>query len=1702
MMRKTEALEVALQHHIATQAAFHFCWAMHAEKWTIDYDERRLSVPLTVHTASESDMPALRTRISCEAEASLHIATGPLLRANLFITQDDQANWLHIALHHIVSDGISWRAFIEAVNRYYQQKVNDQSLSSDVNNDYIRWSLAIHEHAGQVPGSVKQYWDPINWRQAMPLPRHWIIDASGKQPVPQRLSFSLSVDETKRLLQHVVKAHAATINAVLLSALLVSWQELTHVTPLTLVCEGHGREGLDHLPNIDFSSTHGWFTSLYPLVLCLETDLLTSDWHSRVMHVQAQLDKVPRRGFDFLPLLMQSADKDAHTAFNQIPMKFNYLGQYPETVGPLHFSNMPVANPLGKCNSPTHLIDVESGVIDGALAFTVWVDKSLDVEAVGAWVTHFHHVLVDLIEKSASLAGGSPVFREDMTQLTVPSFPLSPLQQGLYGLCHASDDAALYTVEASLVMAGDISEENVKQCWMALVQSHDFFRTVLVEENATEDTLPRQVTLPQVNLPWLSFDITNEPAIRQKQSIQSTLEALRGHLMLEAGALLFRLVWFKLAEERYQFTWLHHHILVDGWTLNHVLSHFIQKYPNTDGVPELQPSFQSFINTQAQQTNGQEAKAFWTGHLSPLVEREKQAFVCVEERESNKSHGFSEEIHPLPQDVMQPLRVWARSQGLTVNTLCQLAWSLMLCYYTDEKVSCHGTTVNLKTDEAMTGLTINTVPICFKWQSNTTLLDSATCYQETVGDIFAQATWPLQDITATHGKLFDIELFNTLFIMEDYAGLPTENTHFRVVEQHLEERNHYPLTGLIKQQNNLVLIYDTHVFSQKTIRQFAARYVQLLAQLPTLKTLEDIDFLLPDEKAFLNAVNQTEKQVGEHQTLVDAFACAVQQYANEPALLFDGETMTYQALDVASTHVAHQLLAHGVKPGDIVPLLCERSFELMVILWGILKAGCAYLPLDKEWPMKRLDTILKDSRAAHWMVQDVLWAPSLATLSVTRIALSASIVSSAKALPSVAPTELAYVIYTSGSTGTPKGVMISHEAIMNRLHWIQDTYNLQAGEVVLQKTPYTFDVSVWELFWPLLCGGQLHMALPDKHKDPYYLLETITRHPIHYVHFVPSMLMIFLNVCQRKIKSAVKYVFSAGEPLSSDLAMKFYQIFSCQLDNLYGPTEACVIATHHACDPNKKEEITSIGEIVANTKAYVLSQHGYHYANLMKGELYLSGISLAMGYLNQAAISEKFFIRKNYGGKQVTLYKTGDYAYWDITKKLYYQGRGDEQIKLLGLRIEPQEIEEKLVDLDGISQAVVLPDLANKMLAAFIVCRNYPPGVLDDVQSAQLIKRLSKGLPSAFVPIQYIVVDSIPLLVSGKIDRACLLRQLASESNKSKNQTMPSCHNFAKLSEFIKKFLKLNDINPDQSLLKAGIRSIQWISLLLHINTEFKINITFDDVYQQPTIRSIVNIINQKKKNKDNSTDSIVPLKPSGSKTPLVLIHAIGGTVINFFPLTECFDSDRPLYGIQDVGLNDPSLKFKSFEEMAAFYLKKLKKQFGSKKFILGGLSFGATMAVEIVRQLGDEYTFPIVMIDGWAYYTDEVHQYSYLQQYLKHYYQSLEKEFPEEFNMLPQGLLSVHLARAKLLAQYKIQRVKQKIILFKARDTPPILKPIDAYDNHWSEYASQKIQIFAVPGSHDSLINKQNAPMLTIKLSKILNLVEEEQNILLEPFC
>ncbi len=939
-------------------------------------------------------------------------------------------------------------------------------------------------------------------------------------------------------------------------------------------------------------------------------------------------------------------------------------------------------------------------------------------------------------------------------------YPLSPTQKGMLFHSVLEPDAPVYFEQFSFTIAGNLDEDIFRKSWEHLVASTPVFRTVFRWSKLKD---PLQIVLKELPVDIALIDLSGMDQPDQYPRIDEFMVKERSSPFKLEEWPLMRLTLFKLGNERHHFLWSHHHILIDGWCMPLVLKDLFETYLSlmTGQTPPrpMRRAYKDYINWLANQDQDK-ARSFWIGMLDGF---ETPNILPYDYRRGEIDETGSSMVRlSLPADMSDKLKEVARKERITISTLLQAAWAVLLRTYSVQDDVVYGTTVSgrpadLKGSEDIIGLFINTLPVRVKFDDQTTL--SGVCKQ--IQDIsvgmreFEYSLLP--DVKAASGIPRDQNLFDSIFVFEN---VPTDavsgmrNNGLGISNVKGFEMTNFPITIIAVPGDilNIDIHYHKALFSNLTVSRMTGHMRQVLNAMVDnpAKKISEVDILTLDEREeILIGFNKTDSYWPEDKCPYQSFEEQVLKTPDKTALWFDGKSLSYMELNSKANCLANFLKKKGLETEGKVCLLMERSLEMIISILAIHKAGGCYVPMDPEYPKARLEYMLEDSASRFLLTQENLAArlnrlPADVVL-IDKESVEISNENNMNPAPSATPSNLSHIIYTSGSTGLPKGVMIEHSNVTAFLSWCQEEFQFEEYEEMIASTSMCFDLSIFEFFLPLVTGARVIIL-----KSSLEINDYLNEHSATMINTVPSAIRYLCTVAEKKHR--VKAVNLAGEPLKLDLVKDIYSNLDVGIiRNLYGPTEDTTYSTNFRV-PKDFNRQPLIGRPLSNGQAYVLDKNLKPVPIGIKGEIYLSGAGLARGYFNAPEKTAQRFIPHPFSNKWKYIYKTGDLGSWLPDGNLDFHGRVDYQVKIRGNRIEMGEIEARLA-LHEMIKDVVIADKddseGNKYLVCYYVSEN-------EIPVAELRTFIQEKLPEYMVPSRFIKMEELPLTPNGKVDRKAL----------------------------------------------------------------------------------------------------------------------------------------------------------------------------------------------------------------------------------------------------------------------------------------------------------------------------------------------------------
>ena len=1029
-------------------------------------------------------------------------------------------------------------------------------------------------------------------------------------------------------------------------------------------------------------------------------------------------------------------------------------------------------------------------------------------------------------------------------------YPLSPLQSGM--LFHAIYDerSTHYFEQIAYRLTKELCIAHVEKSLKILSERHDILRTAFSYENVSE---PLQVVLKDRDIAFCFEDKRR----LSSDEIAGWMEAYKAEDRKKSFNLkkdpLLRASFIRVGEEAYEIIWSFHHIILDGWSIAVLNAEFWDIYNAVTAGRKLRlpgpVQYKSYIQW-LEKRNKRNDIDYWLNHLNGYSK-----LATVARNHQSESYQASEYDFRLSKTLTGQLEEMAQKNNSTLNAMMQAIWGTLLAKYNNTRDVVFGAVVSgrpscLEGVESMVGMFINTIPVRVSYDERTSFAQLAS--QVTRDGVKARDHQYslLAEIQSSYGKL---KLLDHILVFENYpvsAGDSRDEVSDTISNVHKFTQTNYDLNIIIVPgaEVSLKFNYNSHTYQASFIQKLATHFQTIASQIIQNRyiNVDSIELLSEKEKAsLLLEFNDTTTHYPQYQTLQERFEEQVSKTPDHTAAVFAGEELTYQELNERANQLAHYLRKRGVREECLVGICMERSLSLITGVLGILKAGGAYVPMDPEYPKDRIDYMIKDS-GVSLVISHGYAIPSLEGQGeVSVIALNPDWFSEQQE-PNTNPEtdtkghHAAYVIYTSGSTGNPKGVVNTHRGILNRLMWAQDFFQLNQSDRVLQKTTTCFDVSVWELCWPLLTGATLVLARPGGQKDPEYLKEAIEEHAITTIHFVPSMLDVFLPTLSPPDGQSLRRVLCSGEALLPSQVGLFKELLpDVRLYNLYGPTEAAIDVTCWAVPEGEGTVKTvSIGRPVANTQLYIVDDRHRLLPVGVVGELCIGGTQLARGYLNRPALTQQKFIANPWAEAGERLYRTGDLARWLPDGQVEYLGRVDNQVKIRGNRIELGEVENTLKNCERVRQSVVTAcedQGGNKRLIGYVV----PDG---SFSRDEILQYVASKLPEYMIPTLLIEIDEMPLLPNGKVDKKALPTptRLALTSQRFAPPRNP-VERF--LIEVWNDLLHTNEVGIYDNFFEVGGHSLTALLVTSRILKEFRVSVDLKTFFNHPSIAALARII-------------------------------------------------------------------------------------------------------------------------------------------------------------------------------------------------------------------------------------------------------------------
>ncbi|MEN3810128.1 amino acid adenylation domain-containing protein [Chromobacterium piscinae] len=1644
-----------------------------------------------------------------------------------------------LAVHHLAVDGVSWRALLPELQSACEAAMAGEAVQLPREEFGLReWAKTL---AAQVPARRGELamWRGMLAGKADALSAKALDPARDRHDTARHSRALLGEATSAALLQKLPNACRATVEEILLAALLLACRGEFDAPRLRVGLESHGRYASDD--GIHLGRTVGWLTAEYPARFDLSARA-TGDASAleALRAVKRVMRAMPDHGLGYG--VLRYLDDEHGPALgaletqNRPALLFNYLGRFQAGDGewtPLaaggRFADafavdIDPALPLQYGLEANVFVD-ESGAAPRVAVNWTWADALYGADAIerlGLRMDSAIAALAHLAERDPLAAadalvaaetlgsGGAPLSDAELAALCArhgslaAALPVLPLQQGLLFHAQLGEAAGKYNSITRVTFEGPLGSDRLRAALAAVLRRHPQLAAGFDSEAQTEPLQLLPLVLPE--WPWRELELA--ASADEAEALQALEHEELNRDFTVGGPGDGPLLQATLARHGQLSTLFltAHHLVVDGWSTPIMLRDLLAAYGDgPDTLSSIRVDYPSVV------------RALSARDLTPARQLWLQTLDGVKPTLLFGQQMAAPEVRELelvvPKALEDALTERCRERGLTLNTAMQGMWGALLSVLTGRNDVVFGSPVSGRfspvdgVDEHI-GLFSNTIPVRVVLRPDATLWDQLADLQARQIRLLEHDGLGLAEIQRLAGAA---TLFDTLLVVENYPDQDMQSRDYhcaRIASLRNRGHTHYPLTVLALPGDRLRLLIEYRDLVKQP-QQLAERMLALLEHLAYQPELPWSAFnpLTGSERELIEQVNATATAtVIPETTLPSLLEAQAARTPDAPALLDEARALSYAETRAQVAHLAGRLADAGVKPGDIVAVALPRSAHLSLALMAAQEAGAAYLPLDTGYPDERLAYMVADAKPAL-IVTCAELAPRFASMGALLLQDELAADPQAFDAPALTPDHAAYLLYTSGSTGRPKGVLVSHRAIVNRLLWMQHEYGLGADDVVLQKTPCSFDVSVWEFFWPLIVGAKLFMAPPDAHRDPEALLELIAARGVTTLHFVPSMLAALLahmrgDAAARSAQAAsLRRVFCSGEALSRELADGYAGLIDAPLHNLYGPTEAAVDVSYQpAAKPAPESASVPIGLPVWNTALRILDAALRPVPVGAPGELYLCGVQLAHGYLGRPDLTASRFVADPYADGE-RMYRTGDIARWLPDGAVEYLGRSDDQLKIRGQRIELGEIEAALLAQPGVARAVVharalggqaahAAGADNRQLVGYVIAADQDnPPEADALRAA-----LAKVLPAHMVPVAVMRLADFPLSANGKLDRKALPEPSAAASIDGR-EPRPGLE--SRIAALFAEILERDAVRADDDFFALGGHSLLAMRLAATLRRELKLPVSVGQIMSSPTVAKLAAVLSDAGLASDPALagfGEVLPLR-AGKGRPLFCIHPASGFAWQYSGLSRYLRQGLALVGLQSPRPDGAIARCADMDEVCDRHLANLRRIQPQGPYHLIGYSLGGTVAQALAAKLwqqGEEVAF-LGLLDtypsegqDWNGPTEEEAKAEVARE--QEQFMSATEDAADAFMLREKTEMFGHIVAnyqdaVRLLSQARTPRYDGEATLFVARRTLP-----DGMDvrETWRPHLAG-LSVHELDCAHEDIVSPQSLETLGPLLDGIL---------------
>ena len=1455
LIHLTKALQFVFQTHESLKTFFFRSNGNWTQRVTSTQDGSIL-IQFEDHSEKEmSEAVNLRSQGRFRISKILDIEKGPIAAAIFFKGGDAHVSYLFLTVHHLVVDAVSLRIIIEDVNSVYEQLKKEEQPSLPVQmTSFLSWTNEISNLYKNGDHAEIEYWRSVTEGSKDSWPAKY-SEQLNIESLAATETISFSVQDTEAL-QKIAELNRSNIGNIILAAFIRELSKVSGSDIVYLDVEGHGRETFGAAD--DVSRTVGWFSSLYPVAINASGN---PSLEAMLLRVKATLREIPNSGVGFGALLAYGSNEICqyirHTHIRSIC--FNFFGTFDSGSkgGIFNLIRDEMDQMVDPAAKRAYDIEISGEVRQDLLYISIRFGTQRYVS---------EEIAVLLGNVRASLVGSTRI----QSAMDYQQWPITPIQDGMLFQSSIDPESGLYTMQMACTLLGSFDSSSFTRAWVDVMNTHSILRAAFITGESGNYTMIIRdgIQMPISQLDWSGEDLKS---IDQKLADFLINDRRKGFQYFKAP--LMRGAIVRLSEDRHYFIWTHHHLILDGWSVGVVLKDLFARYKvnigmSLDNGPIVAGSFSKYLSWLSKRPF-EMSRGFWQRALAGLTEP-TQIHLARDETEHHlmKTTGHKKVSFTLEGKERDLLSEFANIGRVTLSTVFQGVWALLLKNYSGNSDVCFGTVVSTRPiefigDEPTAGPFINTLPLRLKINENEISIDWLRSVQIQVSEMLNHAHCSLVDIQSCSDIPREMSLFDSIFAFENYPiseSLSEKLGEINIENIEWHEGTEFPLSLVVVPGVHIKveLQYRSDHFSELMMSRLMLDYKRLLKIITTNPDLKLREISINDANELkwqIETFNDTTRSFEDEATIHSLFQQKAAEIPESIAVIDGKSIYTFSDINSKSNQLGAHLRAIGVRADKVVGICLTRSVNVVISILSILKSGGAYVLLETNLPSNRMATIIEQAKIQFVITSVellVVVPPNVKCIAIDKDLELWNALPSENLHEAAHPLSLAYVLFTSGSTGQPKGVMIHHRALVNYVSWCVSAYQFQKGNGAPLISSLSFDLPITALFGSLISGRPLHIL--SEHESLDALVERLSvKTEFSLVKLTPA----HLNVLSQSLKdvepeNGTKVFVIGGEQLNVESLTWFKRTMpGTLLVNEYGPTETVVGCSIHVVGSNTPAVgAVPIGTPIANTQLYILSSDMRTVPRGATGELFIGGIGVCRGYLDNPEITAEFFVPDPFSAiKGARLYRTGDLVRFNENGEMVFVGRKDFQVKIRGFRVELGDIESALNMHEHVSAAVVLPIQKTDGpidLVAYVAC------FVQTVDETMLRLHLQNCLPMYMIPSVIVILKAFPLTINGKIDRHALAK-IPVTNNKTHNDE-PLTYVEKKVLVIWEEILGMHvsAIGKYDDFFAVGGHSLMAAQVRARINTEFSVSLSLKTVFLRRTIAEIANEIEAMQKESDD----------------------------------------------------------------------------------------------------------------------------------------------------------------------------------------------------------------------------------------------------------